>query len=599
MGICRCDKENSPRFNRFIPEVKHSIVIHDAAERKWLYFREPQHIIEANSLEEVVPGLALVDSLVQRHGLYAAGFLSYEAAPAFDNALYTRPPSVFPLLWFGLYSQPDVIELPAEDIARAGNPFPWMPSISRSAYDQSIAQIKTFIANGDTYQVNYTFRLHGPFAGDTREFFLNLFQAQRADYAAYMDTGRYVICSASPELFFHLDGRLLSARPMKGTAARGRTLEEDNAIAQWLHHSEKNRAENVMVVDMIRNDMGRIAEAGSVHVESLFDIERYPTLWQMTSTVTAATDASFCDIMAALFPSASITGPPKPRTMQIIAGLETTPRRIYTGCIGFIAPGRKAQFNVAIRTVIIDKDTGEAEYGVGGGIVWDSVSGEEYLECQIKAHVLLERRPPFSLLETILWTPEEGYFLLGEHLHRLGDSAAYFGIALDRAAVWEKLKLLEASHSDSPHKVRLLVAQDGASSCESSPLDDNEKHRPVRLRIAPTPVDSSNFFLYHKTTNRRIYDDTRTACPNCDDVILWNEKGEITETCIANIVVFLDGKMVTPRVSCGLLPGTFRTLLIHAGKIVEGLLRIEDLKRSKRIFVINSLRKWRKAVLIE
>jgi para-aminobenzoate synthetase/4-amino-4-deoxychorismate lyase len=599
MGIYRCDKGNSSRFNHFIPESTHSVVIHDAAERKWLYFREPQQIIEATSHEEVVPGLTLVDSLVQRQGLYAAGFLSYEAAPAFDRALCTRPPSLFPLLWFGLYSKPDFIELSAKDGTRAGNSFPLIPSISRSAYEQSILQIKTFITNGDTYQVNYTFRLHGPFAGDPQEFFLNLVRAQRADYAAYIDTGRYVICSASPELFFQLDGRLLLARPMKGTAARGRMLEEDNAIAQWLHHSGKNRAENVMVVDMIRNDMGRIAEAGSVQVKSLFDIERYPTLWQMTSTVTATTDASLSDIMAALFPSASITGAPKPRTMQIIADLETTPRRIYTGCIGFIAPGRKAQFNVAIRTALIDRDTGKAEYGIGGGIVWDSVSGDEYLECQIKAHVLFERSLPFSLLETMLWTPEEGYFLLGEHLQRLGDSAAYFGIALDLTKVREKLKALADSHYKRPYKVRLFVAQDGASSCESSPFDDGEKHRPVRLRLAPTPVDSSNFFLYHKTTNRRIYDDTRTSCPDCDDVILWNERGEITETCRANIVVFLDGKMLTPRVSCGLLPGTFRTRLIHEGKIVEGLLLIEDLKRSKRIFVINSLRTWRKAVLVE
>lgn len=599
MGICRCSTEHSSYCNRFIPELTHSIVIHDAEEKKWLQFREPQQIIEANSLEEVVPGLTLVDSLVQRYGIYAAGFLSYEAAPAFDSALCTRPPSSFPLLWFGLYSKPDAIELPLANAVQAVNSLPFVPSIGRSAYKQSISQIKTFIANGDTYQVNYTFRLQWPFTGDTWEFFLNLVRAQRADYAAYIDTGRYVICSASPELFFQLDGRLLLVRPMKGTAARGRTLEEDSAIAQWLHHSEKNRAENVMVVDMMRNDMGRISETGSVCVRSLFDIERYPTLWQMTSTVTSMTDASFCDIMVSLFPSASITGAPKPRTMQIIAELETTPRHIYTGCIGFIAPGRKAQFNVAIRTVLIDKDTGEAEYGIGGGIVWDSVSAEEYLECQIKARVLLERHPPFSLLETMLWTPENGYFLIDEHLQRLGDSAAYFGITLDLADVREQLKELAAFHFDRPHKARLLVAQDGAISCESSPLDDSEKHHPVQLRLAPTPVDSSNPFLYHKTTNRRIYDDARNACPDCDDVILWNERGEITETCVGNVVVMRDGQLITPPVSCGLLPGTFRTRLMDEGKITEGVLKVEDLKKCNNIFVINSLRTWRRAFLME
>lgn len=598
MGICRRSTENSSYCKRFIPVLTHSVIIHDAKEKRWLHFRKPQQVIESCSIEEVIPMLTMIESLINESGLYAAGFLSYEAAPAFDSALCTRPSSSFPLLWFGLYSKPDVIEIPTADAVQAGNSFPWVPSISRSAYEQSISQIKTFIADGDTYQVNYTFRLQGLFADNPWEFFLALNQAQRADYAAYIDTGRHVICSASPELFFHLDGRLLSARPMKGTAARGRTLEEDDAMAQWLHHSEKNRAENVMIVDMMRNDMGRIAETGSVCVQSMFDVERYPTLWQMTSTVTAITDAPFHDIMAALFPSASITGAPKPRTMQIIAELESTPRHIYTGCIGFIAPGRRAQFNVAIRTVLIDKDSGNAEYGVGGGIVWDSVSREEYLECQIKARVLLERHPPFSLLETMLWTPGDGYFLFDEHLQRLRDSAKYFGITLDLADVLEQLKALTASSFDRPHKARLLVAQDGAISCELSPLDESEKHHPVQLRMAPTPVDSSNPFLYHKTTNRRIYDDARNACPDCDDVILWNERGEITETCVGNIVVMRDGKLITPPVLCGLLQGTFRTRLIDEGKIAEGVLKVEDLKKSNDIFVINSVHTWRRAFLI-
>ncbi|MCX5844189.1 MAG: aminotransferase class IV, partial [Deltaproteobacteria bacterium] len=234
----------------------------------------------------------------------------------------------------------------------------------------------------------------------------------------------------------------------------------------------------------------------------------------------------------------------------------------------------------------------------GGGIVWDSVSREEYLECQIKARVLLERHPPFSLLETMLWTPGDGYFLFDEHLQRLRDSAKYFGITLDLADVLEQLKALTASSFDRPHKARLLVAQDGAISCELSPLDESEKHHPVQLRMAPTPVDSSNPFLYHKTTNRRIYDDARNACPDCDDVILWNERGEITETCVGNIVVMRDGKLITPPVLCGLLQGTFRTRLIDEGKIAEGVLKVEDLKKSNDIFVINSVHTWRRAFLI-
>jgi para-aminobenzoate synthetase/4-amino-4-deoxychorismate lyase len=589
--------ENSLKFNHIFPEITNSVIIHDAVYRQWLCFREPQQVIEAGCIEEVVPKLSLIESMVHHHGFHAAGFISYEAAPAFDHAFRTRPSSSFPLLWFGLYPKPDVIELPSPYTARANASFQWVPSISHRAYDQAISQIKTFIADGETYQVNYTFRLCGPFTGDPWEFFLTLIQAQQADYAAYIDTGRYIVCSASPELFFQLNGRQLLARPMKGTAARGRTMDEDNAIARWLKHSEKNRAENVMIVDMIRNDMGRIADIGSVHATRLFDIERYPTLWQMTSTVTATTDASLCNIMAALFPCASITGAPKPRTMKIIADLETTPRSIYTGCIGFMAPGRISQFNVAIRTVLIDRDTGDAEYGVGGGILWESESGDEYMECKIKARVLGVRQPRFSLLESMLWTPDDGYFLLHDHLRRLSDSAAYFSIAFDLEQVREKLAELAASHSDSPHKVRLLVAQDGEVSGRSSPLNGSNETRPVRLGLASAPVDSSNPFLYHKTTNRQVYDDARNACSECDDVILWNEKGEITESCVGNIVVLLDGKMVTPNVSCGLLPGTFRARLIDDGKIAEGIVKVGDLTRSKHIFVINSVRKWRKAVL--
>jgi para-aminobenzoate synthetase/4-amino-4-deoxychorismate lyase len=352
-----------------------------------------------------------------------------------------------------------------------------------------------------------------------------------------------------------------------------------------------------MIVDMIRNDMGRVAHVGSVRVPSLFDVERYPTLWQMTSTVTATTDASLCDMMAALFPCASITGAPKPRTMQIIRRLETTPRRIYTGCIGFISPDRRAQFNVAIRTVLIDKETGQAEYGVGGGIVWDSVTSDEYIECQTKAKVLTVNRADFSLLETMLWTPEDGVFLLPYHLRRLRDSAVYFGIPVEMDRVGEELMAVVASCPKEPYRVRLLVAQDGGISCQAAPLSRTTPPHPARLRLAATPVDSANPFLYHKTTHRQVYDAARAVCRDCDDVLLWNERGEITETCIANVVVQLDGELLTPPVQCGLLPGTFRAYLLDQGKVREDIIMVETLERCARMYVVNSVRKWREAFL--
>jgi para-aminobenzoate synthetase/4-amino-4-deoxychorismate lyase len=590
-----CNPEGTVHF---VYKSPNSAIIHDAMTGWWLHFREPQRVIEVSRVEDVVPGLGLVESIVRQHGLYAAGFISYEAAPAFDAALRTQPPSSFPLLWFGFYSAPDMVRLSMSINDPAFASLPWVPSISREAYDRAISDIKTFIAYGETYQVNFTFRLRALFSGDHWEFFLNLAEAQQADYAAYVDTGRFVICSASPELFFQLNGRQLLSRPMKGTAARGLTSMEDAAAAERLRLSEKNRAENVMIVDMVRNDMGRIADVGSVRVEELFKIEKYPTLWQMTSTVTATTGASLCNIMAALFPCASITGAPKPRTMKIIAELETTPRNIYTGCIGFIAPSGKAQFNVAIRTVLIDRASGEAEYGIGGGILWDSTSGEEYSECLVKARVLTKRRPEFSLLETILWTPKGGFYLLDDHLRRLHNSALYFGFPVNLEAVREKLAVLTSSHGSGSYRVRLLLAEDGTVSCQSSLLDGSDDRKPVRLKLAPMAVDSSNPFLYHKTTYRRMYDDAQIACPDCDDVVLWNERGEVTETCIANIVVFLEGKLVTPPVSSGLLPGIFRARLISDGRVTERILKVDDLKRSKRIFTVNSVRRWRRAVLV-
>ena len=333
----------------------------------------------------------------------------------------------------------------------------------------------------------------------------------------------------------------------------------------------------------------------SVPVPALFEIERYPTLWQMTSSVEAQTDASLGDIMTALFPCASITGAPKPRTMQIIAGLETEPRRIYTGCIGFIAPGRRAQFNVAIRTVLIDKGTGQAEFGTGGGIVWDSVDSEEYTECQVKARVLTERRPEFSLLETLLWTPDEGYFLLDYHLRRLRDSAAHFGFPANLGQVRERLTALADSLPNESHKVRLLVSQAGVISCQAIPLPPATSCRPVRLRLAGSPVDSGNRFLYHKTTHRQVYDTARAAFPDDDDVLLWNERGEITESCTANVVVELDGERVTPPVQCGLLPGTFRAWLLDQQEVREQVVTLEAIKRSQGVYLVNSVRKWRRA----
>ncbi len=589
------------------------IVIHDANRKQWLKFQQPSQVIKANCLAEVSSRWQLVNELVQKDQLYAAGFISYEASSAFDSSLVTHKSISFPLLWFGLYEKPEIIELPNYGANYTLN---WQPNTSQESYHRAIAKIKDYIAQGETYQVNYTIKLLADFAESPWEYFLQLVKAQQADYSAYVDLEELTICSASPELFFSRDRDLIATRPMKGTAARGYTCDHDLALANWLHNSEKNRAENVMIVDMIRNDLAKIAQLNSINVSSLFKVEKYPTLWQMTSTVTAKTKASVTDIMKAMFPCASITGAPKPRTMKIIRELETQPRNIYTGTIGFITPDNQAQFNVAIRTVAINKKTNQAEYGVGGGIVWDSNSNNEYQECQVKAQVLTKKYPDFSLLETILWTAHEGYFLLNYHLQRLAKSAIYFDFILDSEEVDKQLQLLANSLADQPHKVRLLVTKEGRIHCEAIPLCCSKLSlsQPVKLRLADAPIDIHNPFIYHKTTNREIYnkfldyyhdDDGEERSGNstmlnhrADDVLLWNERQEITETCIANIVVKLNGELLTPSVESGILAGTFRAHLLAHNKIKEAVIKKEDLQKCENIYVINSVRKWREASIL-
>jgi len=552
-------------------------------------FTDPLRVYTTNLLPEVCPLLRAIEAEVDA-GYYAAGFISYEASPAFDPALVTRISGPLPLLWFGIYRdwQPNA---PWSDDNLASYAIsPWKADTGEADYRAAITQIKELIARGDTYQVNYTLRLQAEFAGNPRAFFAALYRAQRSEYCAYVDIGRHILCSASPELFFHRRGRLLTCRPMKGTVGRGLSSADDDARAAWLHTSVKNRAENVMIVDMIRNDLSRIAVPDSVVVRSLFDVERYETLWQLTSTVTAETDASFSEVMAAMFPCASITGAPKIRTSEIIAELESSPRGIYTGAIGYLAPNGDAQFNVAIRTAQLDTDTGRLEYGTGGGITWDSTAEEEYAECRTKALVLTQARPEFSLLETLRWKPDSGYQFLDYHLRRLEASARYFGFHADIAAIVRALDKQTLRFGGQSQRVRLLVDREGAITLESVPF--STQLRRWHVAMASVPIDNTDCVLYHKTTARRQYDTARANAPGYDDVLLWNDREEMTESCLANIVVRRDGRLLTPPVACGLLAGTFRAHLLDTGRIEEAVITPASLRDAEAIFLINSVRGW-------
>ena len=559
-------------------------------EPGWMLLRDPIRIHAAYKTEDVLPTIAAAEAAAAE-GLTAAGFVAYEAAPAFDSACKTHRLTHLPLAWFALFEERSKTRLSVGEPGAPLDAAAWDPSVSRDEYAAAVGRIKQYLRDGDTYQVNYTIRLRAPFRVEPWQFFLRVFRTQEAEYCAFVGTANFALCSASPELFFSLDGNHLMSRPMKGTSARGLTFQQDRELAAKLRESEKNRAENVMIVDMVRNDMGRVAEADTVHVPSVYDIQRYPTVWQMTSTVACRTSASLVRIFEALFPCASITGAPKIRTMQIIRELEGTPRGVYTGCIGCILPGRRAVFNVAIRTVHVDTHHATAEYGVGGGIVWDSDAESEYEECLLKARVLTEDRPAFELLETLLWKRNEGYFLLDRHIARVRGSAEYFGFPLDAAGAARALHRAEVGFEGAQRKVRFLLSPSGEFSVSDTELPPPDG-RTWTVAPAARQVDPADPFLYHKTTSRTLYGEARAASPDCDDVILRNARGEITESSIANVVVEKAGRLVTPPVHCGLLPGVLRECLLERGEITEELLTLEDVRDAPRVFLINSVRGW-------
>ena len=553
----------------------------------WLTFSEPQEVLSSCSTDDVIPLLNQLEQATAS-GKYAAGFLSYEAAGAFDDALLTHPPlEEFPVIWFGVYDKVRTLPNLPQPSVNQSSINNWLPSVSEHDYVANINNIKQEIGSGNTYQVNYSFRQRASFTGDPYTIFITLTTHHAAPYAAFLNTGRFTIASLSPELFFQIDGETITCKPMKGTAPRGRTHEEDQQLGNKLIHSVKDRAENLMVVDMIRNDLGRVAKSGSVQVEELFKLETYETLFQMTTNVSAQTMAPLADILQALFPSASITGAPKINTMKLIRDLEQEPRGIYTGSIGHIAPNRKAQFNVAIRTLALDLKDHKATYGTGSGIVWDSKPDREYAECFTKTRVVSNSFQSFALLETMRWSPAGGFDFLDRHLVRLKRSAAYFLFPFDETKTRKQLTTYVENLDDDPFRIRLLLSKQGEITIEAAPLIPLKNHR---LAIAEKPIDRTEVFLYHKTTNRKLYDSFLAAHQDVDDVLLFNENHEVTESCIANLVVVKDGKHFTPPVECGLLAGTYRQKLIDEGELEERRIPLDSLMDYDEIYLINSVR---------
>jgi para-aminobenzoate synthetase/4-amino-4-deoxychorismate lyase len=567
--------------------------------------------IVAVSIEGVVPAIREVEEAARR-GLWAIGYIGYEAAPAFDPNLVVRARPVtgfhddLPLLWFGLHETRILNPEPDTNLGEY-RLSPWQSVDDADTYQAAVARIREHIIAGDTYQVNYTTRLRAQFSGDPVAFYHDLAAAQSGGYGTYLDTGRYQIVSASPELFFdrYPAGRgidRLITRPMKGTAPRGRWASEDDEQRRRLEQSAKDRAENLIIVDLLRNDLGRVAEFGSVAVEDLQAVERYDTVWQMTSTIAGAVRAEvpLRDVLRALFPCGSITGAPKVRTMEIIRDVESQPRGVYTGAIGFVTPhgvpGPRASFSVGIRTVVIDSATGDAEYGVGGGITFDSEPAAEYAEAALKAKILSYGRTDFELLETMRWNPHTGWFWQDEHLARLAASADYFGVPLDLERVRERLAAAVADGDES--RVRLTVSRRGAIRMQVEPYLPAERSS-VAVAIDRDAVDVNEPFLYHKTTRRAVYDDRLARHPHADDVLLTNPDGELTESTIANVAVKLGDRWFTPPVAAGCLPGIYRQVLLDEGVLAERRLPVAVLGECEGIALINSVRLWRSAFVVD
>lgn len=575
-------------------------------------FGAPCEVLIAHALHEVRGVLDGVHAAA-RQGRWCVGFVRYEAAAAFDAALMAHAADG-PLAWFAVYDAP--LPWPEGADGGAGEPpaqVTWTDSPDRAAFDAALAQIQQAIAAGELYQVNHTAPLHGTLQGSTPALFAALLRAQPGGYAAHIDTGGEQVLSVSPELFFDWrdapGGGHILARPMKGTAPRGATPEEDAQQAAHLRTAPKERAENVMIVDLLRNDVSRIALPHSVRVPVLFATQALPTVWQMTSDVTARTrpGTTLTDVFAALFPCGSVTGAPKVRAMQMIHALEGAPRGVYCGAVGVVRPagppGAQGQhavaatFNVPIRTVVLRPEGAQTRVtcGIGSGITSGALADAEWSEWQHKRAFVERASQPFDLLETLAL--QAGSFRhLTEHLTRLQSAAAHFGVPWDVAAVQQCLQALAAAHASGAWRVRLLLGATGLPWAEAFALLPTQE--PVRLQLAKSAfAEAHSEFVRYKTTRRAHYAAFAPTTPGVFDMVLWNAAGEITEGTFGNIAALIDGRWVTPPLSCGLLPGVGRAVALREGRVVEAVLRVADVPRVQGWAFINSLRGWLAATL--
>jgi para-aminobenzoate synthetase / 4-amino-4-deoxychorismate lyase len=560
-----------------------------------LLFRDAMEIIQTREPDEVRDALERLRTAV-RGGLHAAGFLGYEAGASLDRTLAPlrerAPRDGVPLLWFGLFVTPEAI--PPDEMPRLFNhcgrawASPPSPLIERDAHAAAVARIKAHIEAGDIYQANLTFQAEVAMKGDPPGLYAGIRRRAAGGHGALLFTGEDWLLSFSPELFFTLSEGRLTARPMKGTSTRSADTATDRALAAELRADPKQRAENLMIVDLLRNDLSRVSRPGSVQVPALFDVETYPTVHQMTSTVTAELEDGLdaVDVIGATFPCGSITGAPKLRATRIIHDVEERRRGAYTGSIGHLGPEGNAAFNVAIRTLWLREGGNVARIGLGSGIVADSEADAEWSECLAKGAFVASGIAPFDLIETMRFDPEEGLIEIERHLGRLTRSAAALGFAFDRHQARNELQAA-TFRLRGVHKLRLLLSPTGALAVETRPMRA-PGDSPLRVALRPLPVSPGDFRLRHKTSDRAFYDDARRAS-GADEVIFHDKDGRLTEGSFTNLFVPRGDLLLTPPLTLGLLPGVLRERLVESGEAIEAELRAEDL--GAPFFIGNSLRR--------
>jgi para-aminobenzoate synthetase/4-amino-4-deoxychorismate lyase len=580
--------------NSIVAETPNSILLEtsrpDAGSQRSFLFLDPVRTLTAFRLDEIPELFRQVEEALDA-GFHVAGFVSYECGYHFQPfSRITLAPSEMPLIWFGVYRKPLNPNVIVSDFPLSSLEVTPFLTIAEDEYCGRVDRIKRYIEAGDTYQVNFTDSVQVRTTSSAADIFASLSHNQPVAYSAFLNVAGHQIISCSPELFFRIEQGRITTRPMKGTTRRGLDSAEDLQHAAWLQNDEKNRAEHVMIVDLLRNDMGRLCTMGSIHVEDMFTIEKYRTLFQMTSTIsgTLQSGLTYYDIFKSMFPSGSITGAPKFRTMQIIRELEQRPRGVYTGTIGFIAPDRSCVFNVAIRTLLL-KD-GHAHMGVGGGIVADSVPAEEYKECLLKTSFLHRSRFDFQIIETMLW--DRNFVLLSLHLDRMQSSAAYFEFPFDRAAIMATLAARSSQFLPGElQRVRLLLDSDGTLSITATPYTRGRSIGCVR--ISPERTASGDIYLRHKTTHREQYDRLyrEARADGFDEVLFLNEKDEVTEGAISNIFIQRGDRLFTPPLSSGALPGVYRRHLLQTNQTAaEQVLTLQDLASAEAVFLCNSVR---------